>query len=185
MHLKPLVIIAVALAGSAGSAAWAGLAGTNLTLRYDYQDAPSSVDQLTVGAGTEVECTGGGAGNTNVCTFLTAGTHQTVDIGDTTITYLYQGSSGSIFSPVTPNAFNFIDIAPTVTSVGLSSTISGLDSLRLSFSAHAISLDMSGLAVEPGQGYTLAVQAVPEPTTVAMLLAAAPLLAAALRRRRG
>jgi hypothetical protein len=185
MQLKPLAIIAVALASSAGSAAWAGLAGTDLTLRYDYQGALSTVDHLTVGAGIEVACTGGGTGNANVCSRLTAGTLQTVDIGDTTITYLYEGSSGSGFDLVSPNTFNFIDIVPTVTSVGLSSTISGLDLPRLSFSAHAISLDMSGLAVEPGQGYTLAVQTVPEPATAAMLLAAAPLLAAALRRRRG
>lgn len=149
--------------------AWAGLIGDSVTLRYDYSGLPSTLDVLSVGNGVEISCTGGGGGNANVCTMLTAPS-QTVDIGDLAITYTYSGSNGSGFSPVPINGFNFLSLDPgfLIGGVQLSTDIAGLDLSRVSFTGDSISIYMSGLPVRAPTSYftvTLLGQQVPEPAS--------------------
>lgn len=153
----------------AAPGAWAGLIGDSVTLRYDYSGLPSTVDVLSVGNGVEISCTGGGSGNANVCSMLTA-PNQTVDIGDLAITYTYSGTTGSGFSPVPINSFNFLSLDPgfSIGGVQLSTDIVGLDLSRVSFTGDSISIYMAGLPVaSPTSSFTVTLlgRQVPEPAS--------------------
>ncbi len=181
--LQSLAIATLTLSG----AAHAGLVGTTVGLTYLYPDAATvfTTDSIVVDAtAIEVTCTGGGAGNANICAALTA-PNQSLNFTDTTIDYTYTGT-GSGFNPAAWSGFDF-DVNPgfTLAGVNLVTNIVGLDASRLSFTGNSIELNMQGLVLAGGVDFfslELVAAAVPEPSSISLLLAAA-LGAAACRRR--
>jgi len=161
------LLAATALLGAC-SLAQAGLLGSTVSLDYNYQDQ-STHDAVLVGNGVEATCPGG----LNICSMLTAPT-QTVDFGDSSITYRYSGP-GAGFNNVRINEFDFRD----------------LDLSRITFDQHSVQVNMSALGVQsPGAFFTLSLETdtggnnnVPEPGSMALVaLALAGLSAARLRR---
>lgn len=166
----------------------AGLIGTNVTLNYLY-DGSSTTDLISVGAGTEVQCSGAGNGNSNICSFLTA-PDQFIDFDDFTITYSYLQTTGEgYFNAVDPNGFEFLDLNPggDIVDVILTTTMTGLDASRLTFTGNSIHLNMYDLPLGETDMFSLRIVTNPEPSAgllagVGALLLGVP---AYLRRRRG
>jgi hypothetical protein len=183
---SPMRLFAAAIAlATLAAPAQAGLLGSNVTLRYDYLAPGFSTDTIAVGAGIEVTCTGGGTGNANVCAALTAAT-QTIDIGDSTIGYAYVGDHTSGFNNVVPNGMAFLglDAAGAIVGVDLSTSISGLDGSRVSFTANSVTIDLHGLTMGTSGSFALALRTeAPGPATALLVLPALGALAAARRRR--
>jgi hypothetical protein len=172
---------------SAAVSANAGLLGTDVTLNYNY-DAFSTTDIVTVQAGLEVICLGGGSGNANICSILTA-PNQAIDFDDLSITYLYERvGSPTGFSPIAPNGFDFqnLNVGAPIAGVVLSTSIAGLDASRLSFSANSIQLNMVNLALGESESFTLQIVTTPEPSAGLMAGLGGLLLGVQqlLRRRR-
>ena len=191
----PRALGALALGGMiAGSGlaqprtAQASLLGSQLTLEYHFGGSTYSTDLITVGAGVEVTCTGGGSGNTNVCTALSA-PNQSIDIGAYNIHYTYAGVDPGGFNNIPDNGMRFVGLNPggTITGYTLDTGISGLDSWRILLSGNLLDIYMGGLALGYSNYFDITLQveqtSVPEPATLALLgLGLAGI--AAIRRRR-
>jgi hypothetical protein len=184
MTYSRILSIALFLLHAAGSA-YAGMLGTNVTVNYIYPGFPATTDTVAVGAGVEISCTGGGSGNANLCTFLSA-PNQSLDFDDLSITYVYTGP-GSAFNPGGFNGFEFTNLNPSpagYSHVSLSTDIAGLDTGDLSaLDAHTVHLNMESSVLRDGNSFTLTfdVLDVPEPGSV--LLALGGLTVLLLRRR--
>ena len=180
--LRPTLLVA-ALFLSAALPAQAGLLGNNVTVDYNYLVPAYTTDVVTVTAGIEITCTGGGTGNANLCSALTA-PNQYLDIGDSTISYQYTGSTNGGFNPVTPNGMTFhdLDVAGALVNVALVTDISGLTLSRVSFTDSTLTIELGGLSLGTSGGFTLTLT-VPEPGGLGVL---ATLLGGLglLRRRR-
>ena len=182
-HTPKTCLALLALAASAG--VHAGLLGSPVTLDYSYTNTVVT-QTFTVANGPEVICTGGGGGNANVCSVLNnAGSTQIVDILDNGFTYALTGAVAP-FTAVTPNAFIFRQLGAfgTIAGVQLATNIPGLDASRVTFTASSVSINMSGLTVGNQQGWSVVLQAVPEPQTWAMLLGGLLTVGIAARRAR-
>ncbi len=167
----------------------AGLLGTDVTLNYAYLGV-TSTDTISVESGVEVQCTGYGTGNAQICGILTA-PNQSLDFDDFTITYNYirVGDDDAEFLPGNPNGFEFLNLnlGSGIHNVLLDTTITGLDASRLSFTSNSIHLHMSDLALGEQESFTLRIVASPEPSA-SMLAGVGVLLlgvAQAIRKRRG
>ena len=176
-----------ALLGAAALAtpAQAGLLGQTITLEYNYLAPAATTDSILVGAGVEVTCTGGGAGNANVCTMLTA-PNQFLDFGDTTIAYSYSGSESGGFNPVTPNGMTFanLNLGAPIVDVLIDTAIVGLDDTRVSFTATSVTVQMGGLGLGFSNYFILTPVTAPEPWSLGCLAAGLAALTATRRRAR-
>lgn len=186
-HHSLSFLFALAMAGFSQitpAAATPTLDGTSLTLNYNYSGFPSTTDTLTVGAGIEVSCTGGGGGNAQVCFFLSAPV-QIIDITGLTIHYAYTANPGEsgAFSPVPVNGFDFENLNPggNISGFTLSTTLGGLTESRITFTAHSLVIDMAGVTAGSGGSFDITLH-VPEPASVPLFAAA---LVALLGFRRG
>ncbi|KQV89133.1 PEP-CTERM sorting domain-containing protein [Pelomonas sp. Root1237] len=180
--MKKLAFVAAVLLPTLASAA--GLEGTTVDLRYDFDNGTTvfhTQDSVLVGAGTELSCPGAA----QVCQVLTSPT-QTLDFGDSSVRYDYTGP-GSGFDNIAVNHFRFESLfgsGTAITGVQLTSNgIAGLDASRLSFTAHSVQVDMRGLPLASQAFFQLDLQTapVPEPASAALLLGGLALL---LARRR-
>lgn len=169
------------LFASAALTAHAGLIGTDVTLNYHFEGT-STVDIIHVDSGIEVKCIGGGNGNTNICSILTA-PNQSLDFGNSTITYNYFriGDEVAYFLAGTPNGFDFQDLSldHPIRAVFITSTIAGLDASRLTFTEHSIQLNMSDLPLGDRESFTIRMVTNPEPSAgllagLGVLLVAVP-----------
>jgi hypothetical protein len=181
------LLLGIAMITCLPAVAHAGLIGTNVTLRYDISGYPSTIDNLSVtGNNPLVTCTGGGAGNANVCDYLNApNSTQTISISNKSITYALSGA-GAIFEAVNPNSFNFLSLTPgfAIGGVGLTTNIAGLSLSDVSFTSNSLSVNMSGLPVTNGEYFTTQLLPVPEPETYAMMLAGLGLIGFMARRKK-
>lgn len=179
--MKKLALAIAILLPALASAA--GLMGTTVDLRYDFDNGSTALhtlDSFVVDGSVEVSC----PGSAQICQVLTSPT-QTLDFVGDGIRYDYVGP-GSGFDNIAVNRFNFglYGGGPAISNVLLTTNIAGLDASRLSFTAHTVLLDMHGLAISNLAYFQLDVQTapVPEPASVALLLGGLALLAT---RRRG
>lgn len=179
------------LFAAAALTANAGLIGTNVTLNYHF-DGVNSTDNILVGAGTEVQCTGAGTGNANICSILTA-PDQSIDFDDFTITYNYSQNNGvGYFQAIDPNGFEFLNLNPggNIVNVILTSTIVGLDASRLTFTNDSIHLNMYDLPLAERDTFSLRIVTNPEPSAgllagVGVVLLGVPSFLKRRRRARG
>lgn len=175
--LAALLLAAMSLPASAG------ILGQVINFGYDFVGATSN-DALLVGPGVEITCPAGGFA---MCTFLTVPT-QTIDAGDTSITYFYNGVPAS-FNPVAGFSgfdFNGLDAGGNVLGpVMLSTNIVGLDMSRVASTASSIRVDMGSLNVVDGSFFTVSFGAapIPEPGSFGLLGASLAALAWRFRQR--
>ncbi len=189
MRRLTLTAITAALLTAAVPAAHAGLLGTTLTANYLFPDANTvySSDSITVGNSVEIQCTGLGAGNADMCGALT-GPNQSVDFLDSAITYVYSGN-GSGFNPeLAFNGFEFLHLNPGVPilAVSLSTDIAGLHLSRITFTETSIRINMVGLQLPSSRSFTVSFDtAAPEPCSIALAFGglAALLVVTSFRRR--
>lgn len=174
MPRRTLSAIIAALLVAAAPGAHAGLIGTTLTANYLFPDVNTvySTDSVTVGNSVEIQCTGLGAGNANMCAALFA-PNQSVEFQDGAIAYSYSGN-GTGFNPdLAFNGFEFLNLNPGVPilAVSLSTDIAGLDLSRITFTETSIRSKMVGLSMPSSRSFTVSFDtAVPEPGSIGLAL---------------
>jgi hypothetical protein len=174
-----LGFVAVSLGGAAAPGSALGLTGQSLTAAYYHPDlvtvygvawTPSA--SFTVGAGQETD------GNVEDVT------HLLVDFADDSLTITLQtilstptwnntSFNGPVFSSVLPHGI-------ASASVDGSTTMSGFDGTRISYTSNQILVNWAGLSYVDGTVVKINFTFVPEPASAALLLAAG--LALAVRR---
>lgn len=180
---------ALALGGVSAAAA-ADLTGTNATITWLYPDGATTfrAQTVTVGAGAEVTCPGGGAGGGLCDGFIVA---SNFDLGSNTISLNITGGSSS-YAPTAFNGYEFSGLAAggVWTGYTLSTNFVGLDASRVQFTPDALFVNMQGIAAATGDTFTFTLTqgnangGVPEPASWALMIGGFGLAGAALRRRR-
>jgi hypothetical protein len=176
--VQALLVLAVVLCGSQPASATL-LDGQSVLYEYLFPDTSTlfySPGLVLVGPGVEIPDLCGGS-----CSGITA------DLSDTNILVDLATASGSIFAVSSFNGFRIFDSLGTVpaftsVTINLATNLVGFDASRVSFDADNIYLNFQGLSVGAGNFVSVDIEAVPEPTTLALL--GAGLVALRARRRR-
>ncbi|HYZ62092.1 MAG TPA: PEP-CTERM sorting domain-containing protein [Acetobacteraceae bacterium] len=154
---------------SAGSAS-AAVIGTPFSVEYRYPDLATAYDQASYAPASFVA---GPGLDTDV--LIEHVTHLLVDLFDTGLTVTFQTT---LPNPVW-NAQPFNGLVFTTTAdlqlhdpvIQASTTLAGFDISRLTLAHHQIALNWNGLAYHDGTVLSIAFADVPEPGSVALLLA--------------
>ena len=180
-------LAACALAAAATAPAFAAdLTGKTIDVNWLFPDAAHSVAEqfVTVGAGAEIQCAGGTVG-TGLCTQFVDG--ASIDLGANTLSLSIDSGSSSWTNP-TFNGYSFSGLAAggTWTGYSLATDFAGLDASRITFAGDEVTVNMTGITPIAGQHFTITLltSAVPEPDSLALLLAGLGGIACVARRRR-
>ena len=183
---RAFTICALASAAAAPALAANDLTGTSVGVTWLFPDLSTTfaTQNVTVGAGPEIQCAGSEAG-TGLCTgFVDA---ASIDIGAQTLSLTID--SGTV--PWTSSAFNGYEFSGLSaggawTGYTLTTTFAGLDASRITFTPDAVWVDMEGITPAAGESFAITLDAapVPEPTSPALLLGGLGAIAWMARRRR-
>ncbi len=186
-HSIPRALAVCAFAAVAVSPAFAAndLTGQSIAVNWDFGATPVSIAErtVTVGAGPEIQCAGGGVGP-DLCAFFVDG--ATIDLGANTLA-LSIDSGTSYWNPAGFNGYEFSNLSSggPWTGYTLSTTFAGLDASRITFSPDALWVNMQDIHPVAGQSFTITLtSAVPEPGNLALLFAGLGALACSAMRRR-
>ena len=183
---RALTVCALAVTATAPALAANDLTGTSVDVSWLYPDNATAfaMQNVTVGAGPEIQCAGGEAG-TGLCSGFVDG--ATIDLGAQTLS-LTIDSGTSAWNSATFNGYEFSHLSAggSWTGYTLATTFAGLDASRISFTPDAVWVNMQGITPDAGQSFTLTLNTtpVPEPTSPALLLAGLGVVAWVARRRR-
>jgi hypothetical protein len=167
--------------------AHAGLIGQTVTATYFHPDlgTPVGASSVLVGAGVELNCTGGGTG------FCGAfdGPPETLDFTDNQIIFT-QGpfSSGNYDNaPFNGMVFSNLNMGSPITGISLDTNgFTGLSLANLSFTSNSVTVNLSTIPFAGSAGFTVTLQTapVPEPAGWIVVLAVLGALLTAGRRLR-
>jgi hypothetical protein len=182
---RALTVCAVAVAATAPALAANDLTGTSVDVSWLFPNTSTTyaTQNVTVGAGAEIQCAGNEVG-TNLCAgFVDA---ATIDLGAQTLS-LTIDSGTSAWNSAAFNGYEFSNLSAggAWTGYTLATTFAGLDASRISFTPDAVWVNMQGITPDSGQFFTLTLNtaAVPEPASPALLLAGLGVMAWVARRR--
>jgi hypothetical protein len=184
---RGLIVCALAVAATAPALAANNLIGTSVDVSWLYPDTSTTYasQNVTVGAGPEIQCAGGDVG-TGLCAGFTDA--ATIDLGAQTLSLTIDSGIAS-WNGSTFNGYEFGNLSAggTWTGYTLATTFAGLDASRISFTPDAVFVNMQGIAPDAGESFTITLNStppVPEPASPALLIVGLGAIAWVARRRR-
>jgi len=183
---RGLTVCALAVAAMAPALAANDLTGTSVDVSWLFPDTSTTyaTQNVTVGAGPEIQCAGGGVG-AGLCIGFTDA--ATIDLGAQTLSLTIDSGTAS-WSTGAFNGYEFSNLSAggAWTGYTLATTFAGLDASRISFTPDAVWVNMQGIAPDAGESFTITLNTapVPEPASPGLLIAGLGAIAWVARRRR-